>query len=359
MMVRLAFQPDFDVVIVGGGPAGLSAALVLGRCLRRVLVIDAGHPRNYASRAAHNFMTRDGIEPIQLLRLGRAEIESYGVRFEQGVVKEASRGSGGFELGMADGSRRRCRKLLIATGVCDVLPAIRNLEALYGLGVHHCPYCDAFEYRGRALAAYGKGRRAVGLAENLRTWSERVTALTDGPLASSARRHALRLGIHVRKERPVRLEAVIGNGPSGEPRFGDPRQQVAVEREARDRLGRVVFESGPPLEVDALFFNTGQLQRSQIPFALGCGRDAEGAVRRDRRQRTGVPGLYVAGDASRDVQFIMVAAAEGARAGVAINTDLQTDFRAASAGRLTSGALSGARRRSGTPPMSPQPRSGA
>jgi thioredoxin reductase len=357
MMVRSSFEPDFDVIIVGGGPAGLSAALVLGRCLRSVLVVDAGHPRNYASRAAHNFLTREGIEPIQLLRLGRAEIQSYGVCLEQRVVKSARRVGPGFEIELADGTRRSCRKLLIATGVCDVLPDIPNVKALYGLGVHHCPYCDAYEYRGHAMAAYGEGGRALGLAENLRTWSERVTAVTDGPFPRRDRRRAQRLGIAVRVERVLKLESVIGTSASGEPVFGDPRHEVPVEAGALDRLGRVVFESGPPLEVAAFFFNTGQLQRSQLPFALGCRKDAEGGVRRDRRQRTGVPGLYLAGDASRDVQFIVVAAAEGARAGMSINADLQAEFTAAVlTGRNP--ALSAEMSRPGTPRTSPQLRSG-
>lgn len=356
-MVGLSFRPDYDVIIVGGGPAGLSAAVVLGRCLRSVLVIDAGHPRNYASRAAHNFLTRDGIEPIQLLRLGRAEAESYGARFEQRVVKGAVCVGPGFEVELADGSRRACRKLLIATGVCDVLPEIPNLEALYGLGVHHCPYCDAHQYLGRAFAAYGEGRRALGLAENLRTWSESVTALTGGPLGRHDGRRARRLGIAVREERVIKVQAIIGAAPSGEPVFGDPRQEVPVEADARDCLGRVVFESGPPLDVAALFFSTGQVQRSQLPFALGCGKDAEGGIRTDRRQRTGVPGLYVAGDASRDVQFIVVAAAEGARAGVAINADLQADFTGAALSGRTA-ASPGPTTRPCTPRTYPQPRSG-
>src|SRR5438067_13902239 len=121
-MVRLSFQPEFDVIIIGGGPAGLSAALVLGRCLRSVLVIDAGHPRNYASRAAHNFLTRDGIEPLELLRLGRADIGRYGVRFEQGVVKSARCAGPGVEVWLADGARHPSRKLPIATRGCGELP---------------------------------------------------------------------------------------------------------------------------------------------------------------------------------------------------------------------------------------------
>jgi thioredoxin reductase len=319
MMVRSSFDL-YDVIIVGGGPAGLSAALVLGRCLRSVLVIDAGHPRNYASRAAHNFLTREGIDPVQLLRLGRAEIENYGVRFEQGVVKSAICHDLGFEITLADGARRACRKLLLATGVRDVLPDIPNFEAFYGLGVHHCPYCDAYEYRGQPMAALGQGRHALGIAENLSTWSDHITALTQGPLSRSDRRLAQRLGIAVREDRVLKLETLLAPG-----NFGDPRQQVSVEHNGHepDRLARIVFESGPPLEVAALFFNSAQVQRSQLPFTLGCAQDKDGGVRRDRRQRTGVPGLYLAGDASRDVQFIIIAAAEGARAATAINADLR------------------------------------
>jgi thioredoxin reductase len=340
MMAASSSRTDFDVVVVGGGPAGLSAALVLARCLRTVLVVDAGHPRNYASRAMHNYLTRDGIEPVQLLRMGREEIASLGAEFRQGVVKEVSKLSPGFEVRLASGAGFRCRKLLFATGVCDVLPQIQNLEALYGLGVHHCPYCDAYEYRGQPMAAYGRGHHAVGMAENLLTWSDRVTALTDGePLSKEDLVAASNLGIKVRTERVACLEACIED-PSGRC-FGQPRQSVSVEHaehRAQDRLGRVVFESGEPLVVSAFFFNTGQVQRSDLPFQLGCRKDKDGGVLHDDRQRTGVPDLYLAGDASKDVQFIVVAAAEGARAGVAINSDFQAEATTARNGAARPGA---------------------
>src|SRR4051812_12312659 len=177
-----------DVLIVGGGPAGLSAALVLGRCRRRVLVVDAGRPRNAASRAMHGYLGRDGLDPREFLRLGREEIARYGVEFLDAEV-DAARGpapdgvtgpDSSFEVMTEDGRRIYSRRLLLATGVRDVLPPIDGAEAYYGRGVHHCPYCDGWEYRDRALVAYGAGPAAVGLALSLRTWSDRVTACADG-----------------------------------------------------------------------------------------------------------------------------------------------------------------------------------
>ena len=317
-------QRDFDVIVVGGGPAGLSAALVLGRCRRSVLVIDAGRPRNFASRSAHNFLTRDGIPPHQLLRLGREEIGAYGVEFRQGVVGHAACLSPGFRVELLSGASATCRKVLLATGVTDTLPDIPNVEAFYGLGVHHCPYCDAYEYADQPIAAVGAPRKALGLAANLLTWSARVTACSHGePFTPAHTRAAERLGITLREERITRLETQTGPGT-----YGDPLQQTTLDAEVPiQRLSRMVFESGNPLEVAALFFNTPQLQRSDLPFTLGCRKDDNGGVARDERQRTGVADVYLAGDASRDVQFLVVAAAEGARAGVAINSDFQKEER--------------------------------
>ena len=322
---------DYDVIIVGGGPAGLSAALVLGRCRRSVLVIDAGHPRNYASRAAHNYLTRDGILPRELLRLAREEVATYGVEFRQGVVAHATCLKPGYRVQLLSGVEATCRRILLATGVTDVLPDIPNLEAMYGLGVHHCPYCDAYEYADQPLAALGEPKKALGLAANLLTWSPHVTACSNGkPFNTIQKRRARQLGIALRDERITSLEALVG-GTTESPLYGDPRQETALDTPppgaGPHRLGRVCFAAGMPLAVSALFFNTGQVQRSNLPFALGCGKDDNGGVHRDARQRTGVKDVYLAGDASRDVQFVIVAAAEGAKAGMAINADFQKDER--------------------------------
>src|SRR4051794_31412501 len=302
----------YDVLIVGGGPAGLSAALVLGRCRRRVLVVDSSRPRNAAAQAMHGYLSRDGISPRELLRLGRAEVDQYGVEVLDAEVDTAHGLSPGdapdprasFEIVTEDGRRFRSRKLLLATGVRDVLPQIEGAESYYGRGVHHCPYCDGWEHRDRALVAYGTGRAAVGLALSLRTWSGNVTACTGGKrVATGDRDRLLRNGIALRTERIARLD---GSG---------------------EALQRIIFEAGPPLECHALFFKTDQAQRSHLPAMLGCESKVGNQIRTHDKQRTCMPGLFLAGDADGDVQFVIVAAAEGARAATAINRELQDEDR--------------------------------
>src|SRR3954471_345856 len=178
----MAEEATLDVIIVGAGPAGLSAALILGRCCRDVLVFDTGIYRNAASHALHGYLTRDGTPPLELLTLGREQLAPYDtVRLEHAEVVDARCVGGTFTVTLRDGSTRRCRKLLIATGVVDVLPAIDGIDSLYGRSVFHCPYCDGWEFRGKRLAIYGKGDAGKGLALELTLWSSDIVLCTDGP----------------------------------------------------------------------------------------------------------------------------------------------------------------------------------
>ncbi|MEO8189177.1 MAG: NAD(P)/FAD-dependent oxidoreductase [Acidobacteriota bacterium] len=301
----------YDAIIVGGGPAGLSAALILGRCRRRVLVCDLGKPRNFASHALHGFLTRDGIEPAELLRIGREQLEQYGVEMILREVTDAAVTPDGFRVTLGDGRVVSARKLLLASGVVDRLPDFEGAAAMYGRSLFHCPYCDGWESKDLPLAAYGAGRDAYGLALALKTWSADVALCTGGDAALLPRDRArlARLGIQIREERIVRLEGHDG------------------------RLRRIVFASGEPLERGAMFFKTRQHQRSQLAERLGCEFNDRGTVRTDRLEGSNVPGLYVAGDASEDVQLVVVAAAEGAKAGFAINKTLQKEDLAIAEGR--------------------------
>jgi thioredoxin reductase len=294
----------YDCVIVGAGPAGLSAALMLGRCRRQVLLCDTGEQRNARSSGIHNYLTRDGTRPAEFLQLARDEVAQYPtVEFRQVEVLDATRSPDGFRLVCDDARQLTARKLLLATGVVDELPEIEGLEALYGTSVHHCPYCDGWEWRDRPLAIYGSGEEGSSLALGLTVWSRDLVLCTNGPsrLSPTELEKLERYRIAVREDRILRLEGSEG------------------------RLQKIIFGRGAPLERAALFVCASQHQRSGLARKLGCRFTNKGAVDTGTCEATDVPGLYVAGDASKEAQFVIVAAAEGAEAGMAINQALLKD----------------------------------
>lgn len=288
---------DFDVIVVGAGPAGLSAALMLGRCRRRVLVCDTGRPRNAASHALHGYLTREGIAPAEFLRLGCEELRRYDtVELRAVEVTGARVDADGFLVTLADGAVLGCRKLLLATGVVDELPPVVGLAQLYGRSVFHCPYCDGWEVRDQPLAIYGAGENGTGLALELTTWSRDLVLCTNGAALDRADRETLvRAGVVVREAPIARLEGRDGI------------------------LERIVFADGEVVARRALFFCTGQHQTSRIAAELGCEFNEKGTVPTGDCEITNVPGLFVAGDASRLAQMVIVAAAEGAQAALAMN----------------------------------------
>jgi len=194
----------YDVIIVGGGPAGLSAALILGRALRKVIVFDSGKPRNYRSRHAHGFLSRDGINPLELLRIGRDELNKYEVAFSTKTIVHAECLGDSFEVMDEAGNSYISKKLLIATGLVDDLPALEGVESFYGSSVFHCPYCDGWEMRLKPLAAYGKGKSGAGLAMSLKNWSDDVVLLTDGRMLTDKEAEHMEL-----QNIPVYTEKVV------------------------------------------------------------------------------------------------------------------------------------------------------
>jgi thioredoxin reductase len=293
----------YDVVIVGGGAAGLSAAIVLGRCRRRVLLCDWGQPRNHASRAVHCLLGHEGVRPAELLAKGRRELEQYTtVEAHADRATEITPSETQFEVACGDGLTLRARKVLLTTGLTDEVPRIEGIQELYGRSVHHCPYCDGFEHRDQPLAVYGAGDKGAGLALQMKQWSSDVILCTDGASEVSSTMHS-RLRQHdiaVCSERIARLEGTEDGA-----------------------LKNIHFQGGKFLKRTALFFTTGCHQRSDLSAVLGCARDKKGGIVTDPvTEESSVRGVYVAGDASRDVLLVAVAMAEGAKAGVAINRAL-------------------------------------
>jgi thioredoxin reductase len=290
----------FDVVVVGGGPAGLSAALMLGRCRRRVLICDEGRPRNRRTHAVHGFLTRDGTRPDRMTALGRAELEPYGVEQRAIAVAGATRTNEGFSVTLADGRVERAKYLLLATGVEDDLPRIPGIEACYGTSVFHCPYCDGWEHRDRRIAVLGRDRGGMQLALSMRTWSRDIILCTDGtPLSARARQRLTRNAV------------------------GYATEQVRRCVHTDARVTELEFDGRDPIACEAIFFTTGQRPGCRLAEELGCAFNRKGTVQTSLLGETNVPGVFVAGDASHDAQFVIVAAAEGTKAALAINQSLQ------------------------------------
>ena len=293
-----------DVIIVGGGPAGLNAAVVLGRCKRKVLVFDTQQYRNRWSHGVHNYLTQDDILPSHFINICHKEIYKYGVKLQYKKVVRARQEKGIFHVKDEEGQSYYSKKLLIATGVKDKIPEVPGLPELYGHSVFHCPYCDGWEVKDKKLAVYARNKDGSELALSLRTWSNDVVLLTDG-------------GKRLKEKQKQKLDA-----------HGIPVNSRKIEKLTgtdNGQLQKIVFKNGEEMEMDALFFVNGFEQQCDLAEVFGCEMNRKGVVVTNSKQQTTVKGLYVAGDADMDVQFVVVAAAEGAKAGVIINKELQKE----------------------------------
>jgi len=324
----------YDVAIVGGGPAGLSAAVWLGRYLHRVALIDSGDPRNWETRGINGYLGLPGIRPAELRKAGRDEARQWGVDLIDGFVArarvegkerfvleydpveetkaEANRPGPGTVRRPDDNAPRPCtrplvaRRVLIAIGLKDVWPRVPGLEQIYGDRAHVCPDCDGHSTQGRKTVVLGRGRKAVGMALNLANWADDITVCTNGEdpgfddyLWGKLREN----GIPVREGRIARVQL------------------------RDDTLRSLEFEDGPALGCEKIFFAIGQYPADDLAAQLGCDRDEEGHVTVDDAYHTSVYNVFAAGDIVPGPQLGISAASDGAIAALAIHKSLVPESR--------------------------------
>jgi thioredoxin reductase len=287
----------YDVVVVGGGAAGLSAALVLGRARRRVTVVDGGAPRNAPAAHMHGFLSRDGMSPAELLAMGREEAAAYGVELVSGHVVSIKPG---FSVTLADGEALEARRLLIATGATDELPPIPGLRERWGKDFLHCPYCHGWEVRDQPLGVLATGAGSVEHAQLIRQWSDDLIFFTHTHDLEEAEREQL-------EARGIRVVD------------GEVRGLVVED----DRLRGVMLGDGRTVERTALFIRPELRPRLDgLLEHLACETDELGFIRVDSAGRTTFPGVWAAGNAANPRAQVITAAGEGSAAAISINADL-------------------------------------
>lgn len=297
---RFAPHHDWDVAIVGGGPAGLACALTLGRAGRRVALFDDDRPRNAPVRHSQGLLTRDGAAPSELRALGREEVLRYGVHVRGASVEAVDRLDGeGFRITPAGGDPLTARFLVLATGVADVLPQIDGLEACWGITAIHCPYCHGHEWRDRPTVVLG-GAAEASLAELLTGWSEDVTLVaTPGDLTADVRAGAEAHGVRIVEGNAVRLVHTGG----------------VVEA--------VELADGTRLPASVVYLQPSQRQRAPFAEQLGAPvQNGAACIVADDDGRVALPGVFVCGDASSGTQNLAASIHEGTRVGMAVNHEL-------------------------------------
>jgi len=291
----------FDVIIVGGGVAGLSAALVLGRFRRTVLLCDNRNPRNAKSHGVHNFLSRDGILPDELLTIARSQLEPYTtVELRSQEVIDIIPHEQYFDVLFPDGTHEQAQKILFATGVTDQLPPIPGIETLWGTSVFHCPYCDGWEARDKAIAILANGEAALHFSKLIRTLTKNLVICTNGEseIPDSDANRLTASGIRI---------------------ITTPILQLRATGAALEGL---IFTDGSYLERDAIFLVPVQSQRSSLPTKLGCAFSEGGHVKVDEQGKTSIEGIYAAGDLTGRLQAVVAAASKGFSAAAAINYEL-------------------------------------
>jgi thioredoxin reductase len=294
----------FDVVIVGGGPAGLSAALTLGRARKRTLLCDGGPRRNAVAEQIHGFVTQDGTPPTEFRRIGREQLAHYPNVEARDVQVEAIRGErGAFDVRLSSGDSLQARRIILCTGLLDELPDVEGFRALWGRSIFQCPYCHAWEAQNLSFGFLAPGVETLDFALLLRGWSKDVVVLTDGryDVPPETQTRLADAGVNLEQRRITQFAAKDGH------------------------LDRVHFESGAPLSLGVIFARPRQRQ-TLIVQSLELTFDAGGFVRVDEQRCTSIPGIYAGGDLITPMQSATFAAATAVHAAAMLNHELTIEL---------------------------------
>ncbi|HUQ48161.1 MAG TPA: NAD(P)/FAD-dependent oxidoreductase [Gemmatimonadaceae bacterium] len=300
-------QDVYDVAIVGGGPAGLSAALWLARYLHSVVLIDSGDPRNWETRGVNGFLGSQGIKSPDLRKRGRDDAESFGATLLAAVVDKVENvNSERFVLTLQSGDKIESRRLLLAIGIKDVWPRIPGLADCYGETVHVCPDCDGYDVRGCKTIVVGAGRKAVGMAFSITTWTPEIVICTNG-------------------EKPDMEPAWLDKLKA----LNIPVLEEKIEKVSSENkeIRCITLEGGMQLDCDRLFFAIGQYPADDLGAQLKCKRNESGLIEIDERYHTSVMNVFAAGDIVPGPQLAVAAASDGAIAALAIHASLVPEAR--------------------------------
>jgi thioredoxin reductase len=290
-----------EILIIGGSYAGLSAAMALGRSVRSVLVLDSGLPCNRQTPHSHNFITHDGRKPSEIAVLARQQVQQYStVRFAGDVAEKAVKTDAGFEITTTSGAVYACKKLILATGVHDIMPAIPGFAACWGISAIHCPYCHGYEVRNEITGILGNGELAWHLAIMVRRLVPQLSIFTNGR-ATFSREEREKL-----EQKNIRIE----------------ESKVTALIHTDGRLEKVALDDGRSIGIKALYARPDFLQHSTLPAQLGCELTAAGHIQVNMMQETTVPGVYACGDNCSMLRSVANAVATGNLAGAAVNNSL-------------------------------------
>ncbi len=298
-------ETEYEVIIIGGSYSGLSAAMALGRSLRKTLVIDSGKPCNEQTPHSHNFLTQDGKSPREIAESAQKQVSEYEtVHFHKGKAIDAKKSENSFEITTEKGEKFHSKKLIIATGIVDEIPDIKGFKESWGISLIHCPYCHGYEYKGKKTGIIANGDKAVHISSLVKNLTEDVTILTQGKANFT----------------DEQLEKLKRNN------IQIIESEISELKHDNGIVESIIFSDQTEIKFEAVYGAFPFHQHSDIPKNLGCEFTEFGHIKTDQFQKTNIPGIFVCGDNSSMMRSVSNAVMTGNVAGAMVNMELVTDY---------------------------------